>query len=50
VDALVSVVDPAWNEVLPTTYIVGRDGKLAQRLQGIRSYEEFRSAVVPLAR
>lgn len=49
-DTLVSVIDPAWNEVLPTTYLIGRDGKVAERIQGVRSYEEFRAAVVSLAR
>lgn len=49
-DALVRRIDPAWNEVLPTTYLVGRDGQVAQRIQGMRSYEEFRALVEPLAR
>ena len=49
-DALVTRIDPAWNEVLPTTYLLGRDGQVAQRIQGMRSYEEFRALVEPLAR
>lgn len=46
-DALVSAVDPAWNEILPTSYIIGRDGKVVRRIQGGKSYEAFREAVLP---
>lgn len=49
-DAVVSVVDPAWNELLPTTYLIGRDGKLAKRVQGKRTLEQFRAEVEPLLR
>ena len=49
-DALVTRIDPAWNEILPTTYLIGRDGRVAQRIQGVRSYEEFRALLEPLAR
>jgi len=45
VDYLVSVVDPAWNEVVPTTYIIGRDGYVVTRIQGKKSLEEFKAAV-----
>lgn len=44
-DYLVSVVDPAWNEVVPTTYIIGRDGSVQTRIQGKKSLEEFKDAV-----
>jgi len=44
-DIAASVVDEAWNEVLPTTYLIDRQGKMVTRLQGARSYEEFRRAV-----
>jgi thiol-disulfide isomerase/thioredoxin len=44
-DALVSVVDPAWNEILPTTYLIGRDGKLAKKIQGKRTLEQFRELI-----
>lgn len=47
-DAAVSVVDPAWNELLPTTYLIGRDGKVAKRIQGKKSLEQFRTEVAPL--
>lgn len=47
-DVMVSVVDPAWNELLPTTYLIGRDGRVAGRVQGRRSPEELRSAVLAL--
>ena len=44
-DALVSVVDPAWNEILPTTYLLGRDGKVAKKIQGKRTLEQFRELI-----
>jgi thiol-disulfide isomerase/thioredoxin len=46
-DALVSAVDAAWNEILPTSYVIGRDGKVVHRIQGGKSYEAFRAAVLP---
>jgi len=45
-DALVSVVDPAWNEILPTTYLIGRDGKVAKKIQGKRTLEQFRELIL----
>lgn len=45
-DALVSVVDPAWNEVVPTTYLIGRDGRVAVRIQGKRTLAQFREAAL----
>lgn len=47
-DSLVSVVDPAWNEVLPTSYLLDREGRVAARLQGGKPAEEFEAAIVPL--
>jgi thiol-disulfide isomerase/thioredoxin len=44
-DTLVSRIDPAWNELLPTTYLIGRDGQVRKRLQGKRSLEAFRKEV-----
>ena len=44
-DTVVSVVDPAWNELLPTTYLIGRDGKVVKRIQGKKSLEDFRAEV-----
>lgn len=49
-DTLVSVVDPAWNELLPTTYLIGRDGKVLKRIQGKKSIEDFRSEIKTLLR
>ncbi len=48
-DSMVSVVDPAWNEVLPTTYLIGRDGKVAGKIQGARTYQQFRALVLEVA-
>jgi thiol-disulfide isomerase/thioredoxin len=47
-DDLVSVVDPAWNEVLPTSYVVDRSGTVRARLQGGKTTAEFEAAIVPL--
>jgi thiol-disulfide isomerase/thioredoxin len=44
-DELASVVDPAWNEVVPTTYLIDRNGKVVSRIQGKKSAEEFRVAI-----
>jgi thiol-disulfide isomerase/thioredoxin len=45
-DELASVIDPAWNEVVPTTYIIDRTGKVRARIQGKKSLEEFKAAAV----
>lgn len=47
-DAMVSVVDPAWNEVLPTSYLVDRTGRVVAQLQGGKSAAEFEAAILPL--
>lgn len=44
-DSIASVVDSAWNEILPTTYIIGRNGKLRTKIQGARSADQFRSTI-----
>ena len=41
-DALVSKVGRATNEILPTTYLIGRDGKVRKKIQGKRTLEHFR--------
>jgi len=47
-DDMVSVVDPAWNEVLPTTYLLTRDGNVAEIIQGANTAEEFTAKILPL--
>lgn len=47
-DELASVVDPAWNEVVPTTYLLDRQGKVARRIQGKKSVQEFRTEIEKL--
>jgi len=47
-DAMVSAIDPAWNEILPTSYLIDRDGRVARRLQGGQSEAEFAEALRPL--
>ena len=45
IDDLSSVIDPSWNEVVPTTYIIDRTGKVRARIQGKKSQAEFKAAV-----
>lgn len=42
-DTIASVVDQAWNEILPTTYVIGRAGKVVTKIQGARSESQFRA-------
>lgn len=44
-DRMVSVIDPAWNEILPTTYLVSRDGSVAERIQGALTEEQFAAKI-----
>lgn len=44
-DAIASVVDPAWNEILPTSYLLDRDGKAMRRVQGRKNYDQFRALI-----
>ncbi len=41
-DSIASVVDAAWNEILPTTWVLGRDGKVVAKIQGRKTRDEFR--------
>ncbi len=47
-DSMVSVVDPAWNEVLPTSYVLDGSGRVRARLQGGKPVAEFEAAILPL--
>lgn len=47
-DTVVSVVDDAWNEILPTSYVLDRDGNVAELIQGGKAIEDFEAAVLPL--
>lgn len=44
-DELTRVIDPAWNEVVPTTYIIDRSGQIKRRIQGRKSLEQFRTVL-----
>lgn len=48
-DAYASVVDPAWNELMPTTYVIDAGGTVRARLQGAKSAAEFERAVRAVA-
>lgn len=47
-DDIVSVIDTGWNEVLPTSYLIARDGSIAERLQGVYTHEQFAKKIVAL--
>lgn len=47
-DRFVSVVDPAWNEVLPTSYLLDRSGTVVKVLFGGKSYEDFEAALLEI--
>lgn len=49
-DSFASVLDGAWNEVMPTSYVLDRDGTVVRRIQGGKPYAEFAAAVTPLLR
>ena len=45
-DALVSMIDPVWNETLPTSYILNRDGEVVEKIQGKRPIGFFREKLI----
>lgn len=47
-DKFASVIDPAWNEIMPTNFLLDRTGKLRATLTGGKSLAEFEAAIVPL--
>ena len=47
-DSMVSVLDPAWNEVLPTSYVLDTSGRVRARLQGGKPVADFEAAILPL--
>ena len=44
----VAVIDPVWNEILPTSYVLDRDGRVAAKIQGGKSKAEFAATIEPL--
>jgi hypothetical protein len=42
------VVDPAWNELLPTSYVIDRGGTVRVRLQGGKPRAAFEVEILPL--
>jgi thiol-disulfide isomerase/thioredoxin len=47
-DKFVSVIDPAWTEIMPTNYVLDREGKLKATLTGGKTLAEFEAAIKPL--
>jgi thiol-disulfide isomerase/thioredoxin len=48
-DSYAGVVDPAWNELMPTTYVLDAQGRTVRRLQGGKHYDEFAAVVSDVA-
>ena len=44
----VAVIDPVWNEILPTSYLLDRDGRVAAKIQGGKSKADFAASIAPL--
>ena len=47
-DKFASVIDPTWNEIMPTNFLIDHTGKLRATLTGGKTYEEFEVAIMPL--
>ena len=47
-DKFASVIDPTWNEIMPTNFLIDRTSKLHATLTGGKTYEEFEAAIMPL--
>ncbi len=47
-DKFASVIDPAWNEIMPTNFLIDRTGKLRATLTGGKSLAEFEAAISSL--
>ncbi|HZS04874.1 MAG TPA: TlpA disulfide reductase family protein [Blastocatellia bacterium] len=47
-EKFVSVVDSAWEGIVPTNFLFDREGKLKGKLIGGKSYEDFETAITPL--
>jgi thiol-disulfide isomerase/thioredoxin len=47
-DKFVSVIEPAWNEIMPTTFVLDREGRLKATLAGGKKSEEFEAVIAPL--
>jgi thiol-disulfide isomerase/thioredoxin len=47
-DTVVSVVDSAWNEVLPSSYVIDRNGNVVEQIQGGKAIDVFEAAIIPL--
>ena len=43
---LVSVIDPVWNEILPTSYIFNHEGEVVKKVQGKKPTAFFRERLV----
>lgn len=46
-DKLISVLDPSWSDIVPTSYILDTEGTLKATLQGRKPFEVFEAAIQP---
>ena len=47
-DKFVSLIDPSWAEIMPTNFVLDREGKLKATLTGGKTLAEFEAAIRPL--
>ncbi|MEM4724457.1 MAG: TlpA disulfide reductase family protein [Candidatus Hadarchaeum sp.] len=47
-EKFIAHLDPGFNGIIPTTYVLDRQGKLKATLMGRKTYEEFEAVVKPL--
>ncbi len=46
-DTIVSVIDPAWNQVLPTSYLLDQRGRVVAKIQGGHTRSHFVAQILP---
>lgn len=47
-EKFVGVIDPTWSDIMPTTFLLDREGKMTTKLLGGKSGAEFEAALAPL--
>jgi thiol-disulfide isomerase/thioredoxin len=47
-EKFVGVIDPTWSDIMPTTFLLDREGKMAVKLLGGKTAAEFEAALAPL--
>ncbi len=44
---LIAMLEPNWSGILPTSFLLDRDGQLVETITGGKPYEEFEAAIAP---